>query len=203
MYKKFMLACMAITAFAAFVIAPAASAGTLTDNGKPLAAGASIVGIGTEISRFTGGFGVECEVATLNGTVTQNNTTGPIKGTVPVGGATFTNKGGAACSSALGATTVKVTSELCLEVAVGSDVVKTTGCGGSVVFDLTAAGITCKYETASVSGTATTNVDPATVKVFEQPANEVGGSFYCPDTGKLDMDFDLYTTDLTTPVTFT
>ncbi len=201
MHKKLMVACMAIAAFAAFVIAPAASATTLTESGTPLAVGASVTAKNTGVTKFTGGFGVECEVAHLQGKVTQNNTTGPVKGEIPVGSATFTNAGGAACSSALGATTVTVTSKLCLESVAGGDTLKTTGCGANVVFDLKAAGVTCKYETASVTATYTTNSTPATASLSEQPAKEVGGLFFCPDEGKLDMDFDLYTTGGVTGLT--
>ena len=198
MHKKLLVACMAIAAFAAFVIAPAAQAAVLTDAQGTVPVNASITGLnesGTK-TKFTGGFGVECEVAHVKGTVTKNSE-GTVSGEVPVGSATFTNAGGAGCSSALGATTVTVTSKLCLHIAKGSDTVVTTGCGGNVVFDLKAAGVTCKYETASVSGTSSTPAagTSSTVKVFEQEAKEVGGIFFCPDTGKLDMEFLLKTTD--------
>jgi hypothetical protein len=193
MHKKLMLACMAIAAFAAFVIAPAAQGAVLTENGTALATGTSVTAKNTGITKFTGGFGVECEVAHLAGTVTTNSG-GVVKGEIPATSATFTNTGGTACKSLLGATTVKVTSNLCLELPKGTDILTVKGCSGNVVFDLTASGVTCKYEAASVSGTATTNSTPATANVSEQPAKEVGGSFFCPDEGKLDMDFDLYTT---------
>ncbi|HWN72954.1 MAG TPA: hypothetical protein VNN15_04000 [Solirubrobacterales bacterium] len=196
MYKKLMLACTALAAFAAFVIAPAAQGAVLTEGGVAIANGSSITALnesGTK-AKFTGGFGVECEVAHLKGTVTSNNSgSGTVSGEIPLGSATFTNAGGAACSSALGATTVTVTSKLCLDIAKGSDNVVTTGCGGNVIFDLKAAGITCKYETASVTGVATTGT--GTVKVSKAPASEVGGIFFCPDTGELDMEFNVTTTN--------
>ncbi len=204
MHKKLMFACMAVAAFAAFVIAPAASATTLTESGKPLTVGSSITAknkVGTKI-KFTGGFSLECEVGHFQGTVTQNNTTGSVKGEIPVGGFTLTNAGGAACSSALGATTYKVTSKLCWETVSGADTIKFTGCGANVVIDMTAAGVTCKYETASMTATFTTNTTPATITFSEQPAKEVGGLFFCPDEGKWDMTFDLYTTGGVTGLTF-
>lgn len=190
MYKKLMVACMAIASFAAFVVAPAASATVLTENGTALAVGSSVTATNEGKTKFTGGFGVECETAHLQGKVTANS--GTVKGEIPVGSASFTNSG-AACSSALGATTVNVTSKLCLETAAG-DVLKVTGCGANVKFDLTAAGTVCTYETASVSGTFTTNSTPAKSVVSEQPSKEVGGKFFCPDEGKLDMTFKLFTT---------
>jgi hypothetical protein len=192
MHNKLMLACMAVAALAAFVITPAASATTATDpDGTPLAVGASVTNGNSGKVKFTGGFGVECEVGHLTGTLTQNNTTGA-KGEIPA--VTLSNAGGAPCSSALGATTVKVTSKLCWETVSGTDNLKVTGCGANVVFDLTAAGITCKYETASLSGTFTTNTAPASMTISEQPASEVGGLFFCPDTGKWDMTFQWTTT---------
>jgi len=203
MHKKLMLACMAITAFGAFVIAPAASAATLTENGSALAVGSSITGknvAGTKI-KFTGGFSLECEVAHLQGNVTKNSS-GVVKGEIPVGSVTISNAGGAACSSPLGATTYKVTSKLCWETTSGTDTIKLTGCGANVVIDLTAAGVVCKYETASISATFTTNATPTTWTISDQPAKEVGGLFFCPDEGKWDMTFDLYTTGGTTGLTF-
>jgi len=200
MYKKLMLACMAITAFAAFVIAPAASASpALTESGVKVAVGSSVTATNNGVTKFTGGFGVECQKAHLQGTVTANSGTS-IKGEIPVGSAKFENNTSTACSSALGATAVTVTSKLCLESG-ASDTLKVTGCGGNVVFDLKAAGVSCKYETASVSGTFTTNTTPASATVSEQPAKEVGGLFFCPDEGKLDMTFNLFTTGGTTGLT--
>lgn len=198
MDKTLMLVCMAMAALAAFVSTSVASATTLKDSTGTLAVGSSITAKNQEgaKTKFTGGFGVDCEVADLQGTVTQNTTA--VKAEIPVGSATFTNAGGAACSSSLGATTVKVTSKLCLETISETDNLKVTGCGSNVVIDLTAAGITCKYETASLSGTYTTNTTPATLTISEQVMNEVGGLFFCPNEGKWDMTLNLYTTDGTT-----
>jgi hypothetical protein len=219
MHKKLMMACMAIAAFAAFVIAPAASASpVLTDitkiqdpNGGPLtevidtlSVGASITGKNINgVTKFTGGFGVECEVAHLKGTVTKNTGTS-FAGTIPVGSATFTNAGGAACSSLLGPTTVKVTSEVCLESIPKTDELTVDGClvnnvTQPVTFDLTAGGITCKYSANTLKGSFTTGSDVAKLK--EQAASEEEPrQFFCPDTGSLDMEFTVTTTD-GTPVT--
>lgn len=197
MHKKLMMACMAIAAFAAFVVAPAASASPiLTDEGQPLAVGTSITGKNTGETRFTGGFEVKCSVAHFTGTLKSAGT--PIKGEIPVGGANFTGTGaGGTCTSALGNTTVNVTSKICLETVAATDNVNVSGCGGVITFDLTAAGITCKYSTASLTGTYITNAE-ATVNLSEQPATEENHElFFCPDTGKIDMDIDLYTTGAT------
>ena len=195
MCKKLMPVCVAVAAFAAFVIAPAAQAAVLKESGTTVGVGASLTStneLGTK-AKFTGGFGVECEVAHLAGNVTADSG-GTVAWEVPVGAASFTNKGGAACSSALGAATVKVTSKLCLHVAAGSDKVVTTGCSSVVTFDITAAGITCKYETASVtSENVATGTN--TVKILNQPATEeFPPQFFCPDTGSIDMEMETFTT---------
>jgi len=203
MHKKLSMVCMAIAAFAAFVIAPAAQAAVLTENGTALAVGSSFTAKnqeGTKV-KFTGGFALECEVAHLQGTVTTNSGT-VIEGKIPATSIKFTNAGGLACSSALGATTYTFTNELCFKVAKGTDTLVITGCGGNIVYDMTAGGVTCKYEAASWSGTFKTNTTPAPLTISEQIAKEVGGLFFCPDEGKWDMSFNFYTTGGTTGLTF-
>ena len=90
-------------------------------------------------------------------------------------------------------------SKLCLHASNASDNVTVTGCGAAVTFSLNVTGVTtCRYSTASVTGTYQTNAD-ATVNLNAQPASEEEPrSFFCPDTGTLTMDFDLYTTNGTT-----
>jgi len=131
--------------------------------------------------------------------VTKNSGTN-IEVTVPVGKATYTGTGtGGDCTSALGSTKVTVNSELCLASG-ASDTLSITGCEGkAVVFTLEITGTgPCKYSTAAVAGTFTTNTTPATVKVTEQEAKKLEGGFFCPASGKLDQDFDLYTDNLPT-----
>jgi hypothetical protein len=206
MYKKLMMACMAIAAFAAFVIAPAASASpVLTETKEPnvpsgiaVPTGVSITGKNTGETVFTGAFNVRCTVAHMTGTLTTNSGSS-IKGTIPVGGAQFTGTGaGEDCTSALGNVKVTVNSELCLETVAGTDTVKTTGCGAApVVFTLEVTGTgPCKYSTEKVTGTYTTNADAA-VTVSEQESKKSEGGIFCPSSGKLDMVFDLYTTGAT------
>jgi hypothetical protein len=205
MHKKLITACMAIAAFAAFVMAPAASASPVLTDETPggivdtLQPGAWITGTTTGEAVFTGPFNVRCH-GHLSGTVTQNNGT-QIKGTVPVGNAIFTGTGtGGDCTSALGNVKVTVTSELCMETVKATDNVFVNGCSGApITFDLAITNvITCKYSTASVTGTFKTS-DDATVNLSEQPAKEEEPkSAFCPDEGSLDMDFDLTTTDGTT-----
>jgi hypothetical protein len=212
MNKKLMLACMAIAAFAAFVIAPVASGAVLTENGTALATGTSITAKNTGNTLFTGPFNVSCTNAHLQGTVTTNSG-GVIKGEIPVGSATFTGTGtGTDCTSALGAAAVTVNSKLCLEVAKGTDTVVTNGCTAKnekgevtnepVEFTLTVTGTgPCKYSTASVSGPLVTNTTPASASLSEQEAKKKEGGIFCPSSGKLDMTFDIYTTGGVTGLT--
>ena len=202
MHKKLIMACLAIAAFAAFVVAPAASASpTLTSNGVSVPVGTSITGTSTGEAIFTGPFDVRCH-AHLTGIVTQNNGTS-IKGEIAAHNGVFTGTGtNNDCTSALGSVKVTVTSKLCMETLVGTHNIKVTGCGAApVTFDLTVTGIAspCRYSTPSVTATFTTNAD-ATVTLVEQIAKEEPefASVFCPNEGKLDMDFDLYTTDGTT-----
>ena len=197
MYKKLMLACMAIAAFAAFVVAPMASAAespTLTSAGVSVPVGTSITATNTGVTKFTGAFNVECDHDHLAGTVTKNSK-GEVEGEIPVGSAKFNGTAtGTDCTSALGPVKVTVTSKLCLKTAAG-DTMLTTGCGSNVAFTLEITGTgPCKYGTASVSGTFATNVEGATTTVSEQEAKKTEGGFFCPSSGKLDLVFDLFTT---------
>jgi len=197
MHKKLMLACMAIAAFAAFVVAPSASATTLQEGGSAVAVGSSITGKNVNgNTKFTSNlFNVECTTAHLKGTVTQNNGTGEIKGEVPLGSASFTNAGGE-CSSGAGATAVTVNSKICLETSTsgGADNLKVTGCGGNIKFSLNVTGLaTCNYSQASLTGTFVTGGD-AVGTLTEAAAAREGTNFLCPSTGKLDMSIELTTT---------
>jgi hypothetical protein len=194
MHKKLMMACMAIAAFAAFVIAPAASASPVLTNsgGGATAVGTEITGKNVGNTTFTGAFNVVCSSADLTGKLTKN-ASNVIEGEIPVGSSTFTGTGTSSdCTSALGSTGVTVNTKLCL-VAKGGDVATVTGCGANLAFTLTITGTgPCKYSTASVSGTHNTNKD-AEITIVKQPANLVEGGFFCPGTGELDMVFALTT----------
>jgi hypothetical protein len=208
MHKKLIMTCMAIAAFAAFVVAPGASASpVLTSSGVKVAVGTSITGKNTGTITFTGsnGVNVHCSSGHLIVALTAN-TGSQIKGTVPVGGAKFTGTGAngdCTATEPLGDTAVTVNSELCFETVPGTDKVKITGCAGKVTFTLTSTGlgIGCKYE-GNVENGATFNTNaPATVNLVSgSPAagadipGEAGNSFFCPSGVTLDMDFDFYTT---------
>ncbi|HET9676673.1 MAG TPA: hypothetical protein VFP21_04105 [Solirubrobacterales bacterium] len=198
MHKKLITACLAIAAFAAFVVAPAASASpVLTHNpAAPTAVPVPSDIHGTNLIEgkrvnavFTGGFNVTCNEATISGTLTENSGTS-IKGEVPVGGATYTGEGGTDCTSALGAVKPTVNSKLCLASIKGTDTLTIDGCGAAITFTLAVtAGPTCKYEAATIVATFTTGM-PADgiIHISEQPAKgEAGNSFLCPTEGKLDQ----------------
>lgn len=202
MHKKLMLACMGVAAFAAFAIPSAASAATLTSEGKPVPVGTSITAFNTGVTEFTASVPVECDHVHLSGTVTQNNTTGPIKGEITT--KDFKGTGPETeCTSPAGSVNVTVNSRLCLETTT-EDKFKVTGCGANVTFTLVITNVaTCKYSAASVSGTFTTNSTPVTATISEQPALKEEGGIFCPNEGKLDMDFNLHTTGATTTSTGT
>lgn len=214
MHKKLITACLAIAAFAAFVVAPAASAspvlteitkiddggGVITEVSDTLSPGTSIKGTNTGNTLFTiekDKTAVECTHAEFRGNVTVNNGA-QIKGEIPVGGSSFSGTGANGdCTSPLGDIAPTVTSKLCLETTLGTDNVKITGCGANIKFSLKVTGLTtCNYKAAEVTGTFKTGAD-ATVNLSEQRATLESGLF-CPGEGWLDMDFDLTTTDGTT-----
>ena len=201
MHKKLMLACMAVAAVSAFVIAPAAFAKepTLTSEGKIVPVGTSITAKNTGNTVFTGAFSLMCDHVHLTWTVTKNSTPGGFAGSIPVGWAQFNGTGASTdCTSAIGTSKVTVNSKLCLESVGETDTVRITGCGANITFTVEITGNgPCRYSTASVSGVSTTNNTPPTVNAIEEPASGAGegNGFFCPASGKLDMDVDFYTTN--------
>jgi hypothetical protein len=195
MFKKLILAGMAIAAFAAFAVAPAASASpVLTEKGVAVAANSLVTFTSTETPTFTGAFNVTCTKGTITAKVTKNSGT-KIEGTALAANVQYSGTGtGGDCTSALGSTRVIVNSELCL-TSEASDTFVINGCEAKPVeFTLEVTGTgPCKYSTSAIKGTFTTNATPATVKVTEQEAKKIEGGFFCPSSGKLDQDFDLYT----------
>lgn len=200
MHKKLMIAFLAAVALAGFVIAPTASASPVwTINGTPAPTGTVFTGTTTGLARFTGGLDVKCH-GHVTGALTQNNGT-KIKGEIGVGAILFTGTdSGEDCTSAFGPIRVTVTSKLCFETITGTDSVLSTGCSSNVTFAFSVTGgMLCKYSAASVTGTYVTNSD-ATINIVEQPAKKVENVF-CPEEGKLDMDFDITTSTGTTILT--
>ncbi|HET9677611.1 MAG TPA: hypothetical protein VFP21_08925 [Solirubrobacterales bacterium] len=208
MHKKIMLACMAIAAFAALVVVPAASAATLTDGGSALATGTSITGKNIGNTLFTAGeLTVTCSSADIPGTLTTNSG-GAVAGEIAAGAPSFTGTGTSSdCTSPLGSVKPTVNSKLCLSVAKGTDAGTVDGCKNAsgvvqpITFTLNVTNIvSCKYETTGtppqIAGTITTTPADAAVTLVEQPATREAGqnTLFCPESGALDMEFELTTT---------
>ena len=208
MHKKLMMACMAIAAFAAFVMAPAASAATLTENGVAVPVGASITGQSSETKFTSSATTVTCSSAHMSGTLTANG--GTVAGEILAANTSFSGTAaGGDCTSTnnFGPVTPTVKSKLCLDVAKGTDSGTVNGCVNekgepqpiTFILDVTNFGISCAYQVNSIAGTITTAPEDAKVNISEQPAPiEAGQNFLCPPEGKLDMEFTLTTTDGTT-----
>jgi len=202
MHKKLMMACMAIAAFAAFVIAPMASAATLTENGTAVAVGSSITGKAGETKFTAGAETVICSAADMSGTVTTNSG-GAIAGEIAALNPSFTGTatGGDCTSENLGPVKPTVNSKLCLSIAKGTDKGTVTGCAGAAVtftLAVTNLGINCRYEKSSIEVEITTSPKDAEVKVVPGQMVPRESNFLCPAQGELDMEFVLTTTGGTT-----
>jgi hypothetical protein len=191
MQKKLIQACLAVAAAAVFVVAPTASASPVLTNAKGVA-----VPVGTEIKAtavgngvFTGAFNVVCTGGEGSGVVTANTGT-LIKGEIPANSLKFSGTGsGGECTSSLGNVTVSVNSKICSETTKGTDSGVSTGCGSPITFSFAVTGsATCRYSTASMTGTFFTAPKDAQGALSEQSAKgEEGNSFLCPTEGKLDI----------------
>ncbi|HET9677515.1 MAG TPA: hypothetical protein VFP21_08445 [Solirubrobacterales bacterium] len=197
MRNKFILTCAAVAAFAAFVVAPAASAGpVLTDSlGKSVAVGTEITGKNVNNVSFTGGFAVTCNSVDLTGKITEN-IGNSIKWEVLIGGATFGGTGANGdCTTSFGAASVTANSRLCFAASGKTDVVEITGCATNpVTFTINVTGMMpCKYNTAKVLGSHTTAPMDAEMTFIEQEAKLEEGPAFCPVSGKIDIVLALTT----------
>ena len=215
MSKKLILACMAVAAFAAFVLPATASAGAAlceTEAGvcKTIPTGVAIEATSEGPTKFVSGGTtlVECSTATMTGTLLKN---GPvIEGNISVATFTGTEAGGKCKSSFGGATAVDTNIgngvPYCLKSVEGKDewTLRGNSCtlaSRSITFVLTTTNIgTCKYNrTTPITGhfnthevaaaQATLTATPGTTTEFTKEE----GSFLCPSTGSLDMKFILET----------
>ncbi|MGN6587034.1 MAG: hypothetical protein ACTHKT_06105 [Solirubrobacterales bacterium] len=196
MHKKIMLACMAIAAFAAFVIAPAASASPdMTEGLEIVPPGTLLTATNTGEVTFTGAGGVNlsCNHVNLTKKLTKNSGT-VIEGEITT--ADFNGTGTSTdCTSNLFNAPAGVTMpKLCFKVsATPADTVVYTGCGAAVTFTLNFTGVaTCKYSKTELRATFTTGSLPITVNNTEEFKLVEGGSF-CPSGSKLDMTIDNWT----------
>ena len=202
MHKKIIMTCMAIAAFAAFVVTPAASSATLTEKGTAVSVGTSITGKSSGLAIITAGeLSFVCTNTHVHGTVTAN-ASGTIAGEIPVGGLSLPGTAtGEDCTSSLGPAKPTMTTKLCLHIAKGTDTGTMNGCGGTIKFalDVTNIGLTCKYQANNISGTIVTAPTDAEVIGLQQVVTEEEPrSFLCPDEAKIDTQWVMTTTDGTT-----
>jgi hypothetical protein len=173
MSKKLMTGLLALVAFAALALPAVASASPELGETNPswvtLTKGAKIEGTSLTTSKMTSPGGAvltECSTATMAGELFENTGTS-IKGTIST--ATFTNAGGAACSTFFGGTATVTTNvgngtPWCLQSAKEDKFeVKGGACGGvarsiTFVLDTSTAGV-CKYNSSVFPvGSFTTDV---------------------------------------------
>jgi hypothetical protein len=213
MSKKIIMVCMAVAAFAAFVLPATASATNdpqLTDSKGLVAAGATITAtnVGNTVFWNTS-TNVElavCDKADLHGKVLTNSG-GTVKGEVTTAtfsgtGAVSAHNGQKECTGDIGSSYVTVKSlPLIVESnkTMGTDEFTVTGpAGGKVKFLLgsTVAG-ECEYEAAtSIKGDFTTGSDSLFTTrdtIAGSGASRIRGGFLCPSSGMLRMTFTLET----------
>lgn len=225
MAKKFITACMAVVAFAAFGVLPtfasAANSPQLTHpTGTLLAKGTKIKGtnIGeTLMTDTSGNVLTRCTSATLTGELTKNESN-TVEGNVS--SAAFSGSGTEGrCTATFGDSIVNpnpATNGLpwCIRSTstMAEDEVQIRGnaCSSAsrpIRFILTTSVGECAYErTTAIVGTYTTdtaanNNSDAVVHISKQLFTLIGGGtsgFFCPSEGLLDMSFTLET-DTSTP----
>jgi len=211
MFKKLILSCMAVAAFAAFVLPATASAATATDP-EDVKVGASITGknIGSTFFMRTDGTTPEvtCTTAHATGTVTQNSG-GVFAGTISTfnfsgTGAVHADNGLNECTTSTFGNAYITVANLPLTittVAPGDNINVTGKNGGKVKFIIgsTVAG-ECEYEATNAAITGTYTTAATTVLTVNNTQTGSGsklirGGFFCPTSGQLKMSFYLQTTN--------
>jgi hypothetical protein len=200
MHKKLIMTCAAIAAFAAFVVAPTASASpVLTESGVAVPVGAEVKGSNTGTFRFegSGGYTIECSTATLAAKVTGNSGT-QIKLEAGAGGLTTSGTGTSGdCTANWGPTTM-TWSKMCFETIAKTDSVSITGCGAGMTLTTNYTGVgTCQYTAANLTGSFITNAD-ATISMNSLTVKLLEGGILCPAEVRFSLDFDLNTVAGTT-----
>jgi len=222
MHKKLITACLAIAVFAAFVVAPSASAVQIGETNEKheftaLKANSGVKITGTQLgaSRMTdknGGILVECTKGTMTGELTEN---GANVITGDITSASFTNNTGGACPSIVGTSVVTTKIEdkgppvvqtgvpWCLSTIKATDTFEVRGgnCNEAArnlifILDNSVAG-ECEYSKASVTGTFRTDVKETEDAILTVTKNGafvlIRGGAFCPKEGFLDMEFTLET----------
>ena len=220
MYKKLLTACMAIAAFAAFVVPSTASATndpTLTENGSPLAVGAKIVGtnVGEIIMTDTSGTALlSCTSAVMTGEVVQNSG-GTIVTTITTydfwsTGETSLHNNLPECTGSFANAYITVTGDRCIRstpaMATDEFQVHKGACGGTqeqveFVIGATVLGACGYRSTGNIKGDYTTGShDTLTMRNTQAGSGttKISGSFLCPSSFALKITFSLETHDGTT-----
>jgi hypothetical protein len=220
MYKKLIMSCMAVAAFAAFVLPATASATNdpqLTDAAGTVAVGSKILGTNVGETYFyntatTIKLSI-CNKVRMTGEVTANSG-GTVKGKVTTAdfsgtGAISADNGLNECTGEIGSSYVTVKNlplELSSTPTMATDEFQVTGSAGAKVKFLlgsTTAG-ECEYEaTGPIKGDYTTGTSAAADAKLTTRDTESGsgaklirGGFLCPTSGVLAMTFTLETDTL-------
>jgi hypothetical protein len=196
MHKKLLITCAAVAAFAAFVIAPAASASpVLTSEGKAVALGTTVKGSNTGIFKFqssAGGYTIECSSVSLDANVTANAGT-KIQLEAAAGGFATSGTGTSGDCTASWGPAKLAWGKMCFATVGGTDNVTLTGCGGNLTLTTNITGTAdCLYAAASGTGTFVTGAD-AKITVSSLPEKLTESSFFCPTEVQFSMVFDLTT----------
>ena len=205
MYKKLMLACMAIAAFSA-IAASSASAAVLTHpTGTVASAGIGIKATNVGESHFVSSLGnITCNNNTMAGTLHSNSTAGGVTGEIT--SASF--KGSAAGEECTGTgtrtTNVTVTGlPWCVKSLTGDNFEvrggACTSAPSNITFTLDVTGLAnCSYAKTSIAGTATTDTTGDAILSISNVEVQKTGGILCPSPGELTMSFTLETNSVTT-----
>lgn len=228
MSKKLIMSCMALVAFAAFVLPATASAAnkpTATDAAGVVKVGAGITGTSIGETTFLKTDGVtglvHCTTAHLSGTVTRNDS-GFVEGTISSAkfsgtGAVSADNGLNECTGSFGNAFITVELPMCLkstptnaedEFEVGTEVTGKT-CAEAIspanfIIGSTTAGECTYRSTSTVKGHFTTGGTQSVLTVTNTQTGSgsslVKGGFLCPTSGQLKMEFKIETTANNEPI---
>jgi hypothetical protein len=210
MYKKLLMACMALSAFVALAVPAIASAGPVVTapTGTNLAAGSPIEAknVGELLmTDVNGNVLTECNSATMSGTLKTNSGT-TVEGNVE--SAAFTGHAtNGECTGSFGNVTVTAnpaTNGLpwCLRATstMKADEFQLRGnsCSSAArpirfVLHSTTVGECVYQRSGAVVGEYKTHPSAAQLTVVKQEFTRFSGSFLCPSAGYLDMTFNLTT----------
>jgi hypothetical protein len=205
MHRKFIAACVALVAFAAFAVIPALASASpvLTEAGKKVEGTPTIVATqatGTVIELETSAGFVKCSKSFLTGPLKANTGT-TIQGQITRSSFTGTSGTGTQCESQfLGAITVDAPQTMCIHSG-GKDAFEivngTCGtAGGNLTFTLTGSLGTCSYVRSSVTGSYNTNTTPSVLTIGASQTFSGAGEenpFICPASGTLKGSYNLFT----------